>query len=117
VLLPHPNDQNHQSDAEYESEIRHDPRQPIEAAMGGCKENDGAVGLNEPVDNRIIVVAAGNSRGQLAAHAIRVRAVDVVALEQNVITTADAHELVPQPIDSCSIVARANEDENRRKKA
>ena len=77
----------------------------------GAATTVGAVLLNERLQGEIVVVAAIECGCEFAAHAVGVLAADVIALEQDLVAAADAHQVMAQVVEAGVVIADAQECE------
>ncbi len=94
--LPHPHQQYGERERAGKNRERHDPRDTIEARSGGRGQHGVAVLLHEALQDQGIAVAALDAGNQLIAHAFGIGAAYMVALQQNLIAAAHAHQAVAQ---------------------
>src|SRR5207248_11650436 len=109
---PHANDENNQAYANHDYQIRHDPRKPVEAAIGWDGEHGCPVIQNEPLQHAVVGFSAINCRHQFVAHSRRVTAANVIALEQNLIAAADTHHLMAKAVDAHGVIACAEQQQH-----
>jgi len=113
TIFPGANDVDHDEDSGDERDERHDPRCAVEAAGCGGGEDRGSVFLDEGLLDEAVAVAAGDGGHEFVAHAVGVGTADVVAFEQDLAASADAHELMAELSEARARVAGAGEDEDR----
>ena len=87
---------------------RHDPGNAVEAGGRWRREYCVAVLLNETLQHKIVTVTALDGGHKLLAHAIGVRAANVIALEEHLVAAAHAHERVAEAIEARIGVARTH---------
>jgi len=109
AVLPDANDVDDQTEAEDQDGERHDPRSAVKAAGGGSGEDGRSVFLHEGLLDEAVAVAAADGGHEFVAHAVGVGAADVVALEQDLVASADAHELMAEFVEAGGGVSGAGE--------
>ncbi len=111
-ILPRAHYEYYEGNAEGQCGEGHDPSHPIEAGCGGSGDHGRPVFLHEALQDEIVViVAAFVERGlQLVAHLVGVRAADVIAFEQYLAASADAHHSMAEIFEARGIVAGAHEN-------
>jgi hypothetical protein len=62
--------------------------------------------------NQTVAISAGNRSHEFVAHAVGVRAADVVAFQKNLLAAADAHHLVTDFVEAGGRISGAEEDED-----
>ena len=112
--LPQSHQPDGQDDCNHEHGEWHDPRDAIEAGRGRRGQHSVAVLLHEALQDERVVVTARQASGQFVAHAIRVGAADVVALQQNLIAAAGAHQLMAKLVEA-GVGVGAEEDDSQQR--
>src|SRR5262249_25649270 len=109
AMIPVANQQYQPDHTQSKREIRDDPGDAVESAAGGRDENRGPVFLDKRLESEVVAFRAVNARCKLAAHAVRISTTYVVTLEQHLVATANAHQLMAELIEA-RIVARTNRE-------
>jgi hypothetical protein len=65
--------------------------------------------LDERLQDGSVAVASVHSGHEFIPHARRIGAADVVAFEQNLVATADAHHLVAEAVNAGGVIPGAEE--------
>jgi hypothetical protein len=107
--LPDSYDPHRNASREGEDKKGHDPGDAIETAADGRGKDGGAVGTDEGREDKVVVVTALHGSGEFVAHLVGAGAADVIALEQELRTTAGAHHLVADVVEAGFVVAGARE--------
>ena len=90
----------------------YDPCGAVETGGGRRGEHRGSVFLHEGLLYEAVAIAAGDGGHEFVAHAVGIGAADVVAFEQDLAATADAHELMAEFVEASAGIAGAGEGEN-----
>ena len=97
-------------ESDEQREKRHDPRGAIEAGRGRRSQYRGPVFLYEGLLDKAVAVSTSDGGHEFVAHAVGIRAADVVAFKQNLSAAADAHQLVAELVETSAGIAGAGED-------
>src|SRR5437588_8729648 len=95
-----PDEHYRQSEARHQHREGHDPGNSVETRGGGRGQNGSSIFLHERLQDEVVTVAAAQTRSQFVSHASRSRTADVVALEQNLIASAGADQLVANGVEA-----------------
>jgi hypothetical protein len=68
--------------------------------------------LHEGLLDQAVAIAASDGGHELVAHAVGIGAADVVALEQNLVASADAHQLMADFVKAGSGISGAGKGED-----
>ena len=94
-------------DTQTERQIRHHPGDAIESAARRRDEHCGAIFLDKRLQSEVIALPAVYARSEFAAHAVGVGATHVVAFQQHLIASANAHQLVTESVKA-DVISRAH---------
>ena len=114
TIFPGADDQDDDAESDEQGDKGHDPRGAIKASGRGRGEDRGAVFLHEGLLDEAVAVSAGDGGHEFVAHAVGIGAADVVALEQDLSATADAHQLMAELVEASAGIAGAGEGGSRR---
>src|SRR5713101_9088429 len=110
-VSPGTDDDDYEGHAERESYKWHDPGNAVEAAGGRGGDYGRAVVLHEALHDEVVIVAAIQCGQQLIAHLVGRLAPDVIAFEQDLSASANAHHAMTELV-AAGIVAGTHEKKN-----
>ena len=111
-VSPGTDDDDYEGHAERESYEWHDPGNAVEAAGGRGGDYGRAVVLHEALHDEVVIVAAIQCRDQLVPHFVGRRTPDVIAFEQDLSASANAHHAMTELVEA-GIVAGTQEEKDR----
>src|SRR5205807_1389459 len=115
TLAPGAHDEDGGCQSQRECQEGHDPGHAVKTGGGGSSDHGRAIFLNKALENEVVVVSAIEGGHQFAAHAIRIGAAHVVALQKDLAAAAHAHHLVAKLPETSTVVSGAHErDEGNR---
>jgi hypothetical protein len=97
---PDAHDYADHNQSERQNKIWHYPGNAIKASLGRRGHYGYAVFLYEALQGEIVIVAAIHGSDEFGAHALRVCAAHVIAFEQDLVATTDAHHFVAKVIEA-----------------
>ena len=83
----------------------------VPASAGYDAQFAGSVLLYESLQGQIVVVATIHCGYEFPAHAVGVGAAHVIAFEEDLVASADAHHAMAEIVDAGRFVARAEQGE------